>query len=107
MARGQAFGVDAVEIRLDSDYCRRGDILTVGADGKVRKAGKGEQPLGVALNGVYPEGCLAVWDEERTRACDDCARHLMCPTHRSSMRPDVCGDQIGGGCLGVFDWENV
>ena len=62
MARGQAFSGDIVE--LDSDYCRCGAILTIGADGKVRKAGKGEQPLGVALNGVYPEGCLAVWDEE-------------------------------------------
>ena len=51
------------QLRAVGGYVVIGDKLTFGKDGRVRKAELDDEVIGVAVNTMYPEGCLFIWDE--------------------------------------------
>jgi len=40
------------------------DRVTMGLDGKIRRAKNGETMIGLAMGETIPAGTLAIWDEE-------------------------------------------
>jgi hypothetical protein len=84
---GGASGIYEVE---SSSCLRRGDKVACDEEGRVIKCRPGDYPIGEALDDIFPEGCLGIWDE----------RPYSNPAHERIMECELDGPQGPGLFLG-------